>query len=86
MGWLDPASYCRQRMPSCVIATDLACGWMLFGSRGRAAFFEAYEASDVEQRRAVGWAVNFGSAMRDSGEPRHAYIGRSIVDQLVDSG
>jgi len=63
-------------------ATDLACGWMLFDSEGRDAFIAAYDPSPAELARAVGWAVNFGSAMLDSEEPRHVAIGRTIIEQL----
>ena len=66
-------------------ATDLACAWMLFDAQGRAMFLEAYDPTEDEHARAMGWAVNFGSAMLDSGHARHAAIGRAIVQQLVDA-
>jgi aminoglycoside phosphotransferase (APT) family kinase protein len=66
-------------------ATDLACAWMLFDAYGRSAFLEAYGPSEGEHARALGWAVNFGSAMLDSGEPRHAAIGRAIIRKVCGS-
>lgn len=65
------------------VATDLACAWMLFDERGRYAFLEAYAPTEVEKTRAIGWAVNFGCALVDSGEPLHSKIGESIIRQLV---
>lgn len=64
-------------------STDLACAWMLFGRAGRSAFRQAYRPTETEWTRAMGWAVNFGSAMLDSGEPAHASIGRAIIEQLL---
>src|SRR5690606_18341604 len=64
-------------------STDLACAWMLFDRVGRAAFRQAYEPTEGEWIRAAGWAINFGSAMLDSGEPAHASMGRAILEQLV---
>lgn len=64
-------------------ATDLACAWMLFDSEGREAFLEAYGPSREQRARAIGWAVNFASALVDSAEPRHEAIGRVILEQLA---
>jgi aminoglycoside phosphotransferase (APT) family kinase protein len=66
-------------------ATDLACAWMLFDSEGRSAFLEAYGATESERLRAGGWAVNFGSALSDSDEPRHVRMGQAIVRNLQHS-
>ena len=68
------------------VATDLACAWTLFDARGRAAFLEAYEPTEAERLRAAGWAVNFGSALMDSGDARHERIGRLIIERLVAAG
>jgi aminoglycoside phosphotransferase (APT) family kinase protein len=67
------------------VATDLACAWMLFDARGRAAFWDAYAPTEQERLRAMGWAVNFASALVDSGEPRHVRMGHFILHQLVGS-
>lgn len=64
-------------------ATDLACAWTLFDADARRVFLETYEPSAAETARAAGWAVHFGSALLDSGEPRHEPIGRTIVERLV---
>jgi aminoglycoside phosphotransferase (APT) family kinase protein len=66
-------------------ATDLACAWMLFGPKAREAFLEAYAPSPEQRARALGWAVNFGSALIESGEARHEAIGTVIVEQLVSA-
>jgi aminoglycoside phosphotransferase (APT) family kinase protein len=65
-------------------ATDLAAAWMLFDRRARATFLEAYDLSGAQAARARGWAVNFGTAQLDSGEPRHVGIGRRILRELAD--
>lgn len=64
-------------------ATDLACAWTLFDEGERRAFFEAYAPSEAERFRALGWAVNFASALLDSAEPRHVEMGRRIAKRLV---
>ena len=65
------------------VATDLACAWTIFDARERAVFLEAYEPTEAERARAAGWAVNFGSALADSGEARHERMGRLIIQRLV---
>lgn len=67
------------------VATDLACAWMLFDSRGRSALLDAYGATEAERLRAMGWAVNFASALIESGEPRHTRMGHFTLHQLVGS-
>jgi aminoglycoside phosphotransferase (APT) family kinase protein len=67
------------------VAADLASAWMLLDRRGRSAFWEAYQPTDDERSRALGWAVNLASAMVDSQEPNHVRIGRQIVEQLTAS-
>ena len=67
------------------MATDLACAWMLFDARGRSAFLDAYGPTEDERLRAMGWAVNFASALVDSGELRHTRMGHSVLRQLVGS-
>ena len=65
-------------------ATDLACAWTLLSSgAARAQFWDAYGASSGERARGRAWAVFFGAALADSGEPRHVGIGRSILRQLL---
>ncbi len=69
------------------VATDLACAWMLFDSEaGGRAFLQAYEPSETSLIRAAAWAVNFATALLDSGEPRHVRIGAAVVRRLVGSG
>lgn len=63
-------------------ATDLACAWTLFDAERRAVFRGAYAPTDAEWARATGWAIHFGSAMVDSGEPAHVRIGQTILDRL----
>lgn len=63
-------------------ATDLACAWTLFEASERDAFLTTYGASDAEIDRAAGWAVNFGSGLLASGEPRHVPMGWDIVRRL----
>lgn len=68
------------------VATDLVCGWTLFGERARQAFKDAYAPTEDEWARAAGWAVHFGSAMLDSGEPAHMAIGRRVVEEVTREG
>lgn len=66
-------------------ATDLACAWMLLDSQGRSALFDVYQPSSDERSRAIGWAVNFASAMIDSRHPKHTSIGQRVIERLVAS-
>jgi len=65
-------------------ATDLACAWTLFDAPERRAFLEAYEHTPDDRARAAGWAVNFGSALLESGEARHVPLGEAIVRRLIE--
>jgi aminoglycoside phosphotransferase (APT) family kinase protein len=65
-------------------ATDLACAWSLFDdAEARQAFLDGCGATVADRARAAGWAVNFASALIDSGEPRHVPMGRAIRRRLV---
>ena len=66
-------------------ATDLACAWMLLDHRGRSELFDAYEPTSDERSRAIGWAVNFASAMMDSRHAKHTSIGHLIIERLLAS-
>lgn len=62
-------------------ATDLACAWTLFDADGRDAFARAYRPTPAEWTRARGWALHFGSALVDSGEPAHVAMGRRVLER-----
>ena len=64
-------------------ATDLACAWTLFEAGARSAFRRAYAPTLTEWTRARGWAVHFGAAMLDSGEPSHEEIGRRVLERVA---
>ncbi|MGD8281803.1 MAG: aminoglycoside phosphotransferase family protein [Gemmatimonadota bacterium] len=64
-------------------ATDLVCAWTLFEPAGRESFRRRYGPTPAEWARAKGWAVHFGSALVDSGEPAHVSIGHRILEQLA---
>jgi aminoglycoside phosphotransferase (APT) family kinase protein len=67
------------------VATDLACAWMLFDEAdARAAFLGAYRPTESERVRAAGWAVNFASALIDSGDPTHELLGWAIAHRLSE--
>ena len=66
------------------VATDLACAWTLFESAARQAFLDAYPHDRGDRARAVGWAVNYGTGLIESGEPRHVPIGRDILRRLME--
>jgi len=65
------------------VATDLAVAWLVFDSVGQDAFLEAYGPTEAEGCRALGWAVNFGSALLDGGESRHVRMGESIIREIT---
>lgn len=67
-------------------ATDLACAWTLFEASAREVFLHAYPHSDDDYARACGWAVNYGSGLVESGEPRHVSMGEDIIRRLLDGG
>lgn len=67
------------------VATDLSSGWTLFDAAGRSTFFEAYQPTDADFDRALGWAVHFGSALATSGDPEHEAIGRVIIARLHET-
>jgi len=66
-------------------ATDLACAWTLFEAAERQVFLEAYAPTATELVRAAGWAVNFGTGLLLSGEPRHEPMGHDIVRRLNEA-
>jgi len=60
---------------------------MLFPSdESRARLWASYEPSDAAITRARAWAVFFGAALADTGEPRHVEIGRDILRALLETG
>ena len=78
-GILDWGDMCRGD-----VATDLACAWMLLDSRtDRQEFFATYGASSSEVARAAGWAVNFATAMMDSGVASHVAMGHRTIQNLL---
>ena len=67
------------------VATDLACGWLLFDTtRVRREFFRAASAPEPTLRRAAGWALLMGLAHLDSGKPVHVRLGTSTLRHLAD--
>jgi aminoglycoside phosphotransferase (APT) family kinase protein len=70
-------------------ATDLAAIWMLFAEpHARQAALPAYGGlSEATLRRALGWAVVFGSLLLDTGmvdNPRYAVIGERTLRHLAE--
>ena len=67
------------------VATDLACAWMLLDATARSSFLAVYDPPGAVLERAAGWAVNFASALLDSGDSRHVRIGRAVRRRLAGS-
>lgn len=65
-------------------ACDLACAWTLFERPEREVFLAAYRHSQADLARAAGWAVNYGTGLMESGEPRHVPMGENIIRRLVE--
>jgi len=70
-------------------ATDLASIWTLLPSRdARATVMQMLaDVTDATWTRARGWAVLFGVTLLDTGlidNPRHARIGKQILQRVVD--
>ena len=68
-------------------ATDLASVWMLFQApEDRQRFFEIYDASSSDIKRAKGWAVFFGVMLTTVGmvnQDSHELIGRFALENLA---
>jgi len=75
-------------------ATDLAAFWALFEDKeARRAGLAAFQASDAEIARGMGWAVLFGSILLETGltdNSRHAKMGadtlRRVAEEFVAVG
>lgn len=66
-------------------ATDLVCGWMLFGPDGREVLREAVAADDATWDRARGWALTLGLAYlaHSDGHPASARCGRTAIAAVL---
>jgi aminoglycoside phosphotransferase (APT) family kinase protein len=66
-------------------ATDLVCGWMLFGTDTRPVLRSAAGADDATWARGRGWALSIGLACLASSadNPVIAGIGRRAVDEVL---
>jgi aminoglycoside phosphotransferase (APT) family kinase protein len=65
-------------------ANDMACTWMLIEAAPlRREVLDAYGAEEAMVSRARGWAVHIALALIDSGEPRHAPMGRAALDRVL---
>ncbi len=67
------------------VATDLACGWLLFDTtRVRREFFRAAAAPEPILRRAAGWALLMALDHIDSGRPVRQRLGTAALRHLTD--
>jgi len=67
------------------VATDLACGWLLFDTtRVRREFFRAAAAPEPILRRAAGWALLMALAHIDSGRAVQQRLGIAALRHLAD--
>ena len=71
-------------------ATDLSAIWSLLATPdARREAISAYSMSEATLRRAKGWAVFFGVFLLETGltdTPRHAQMGRTILERLEADG
>jgi aminoglycoside phosphotransferase (APT) family kinase protein len=68
------------------VATDLACLWMVFGEKStRQKSLKYYGANQSLINRAIGWAINFGTILSDTGlngDPSYTENGAFILKNL----